>query len=45
MEPPYCDRCVFESSLVFATKEQVNSVVGGGLYTVAKQQGTEHFAN
>ena len=40
-----CDRCVFQTSLVRSAKEQVSSLVGGRLYTVAKQRGTEHIAN
>ena len=40
-----CDRCVFQTSLVRSAKEQVSSLVGGHLYTVAKQRGTEHIAN
>ena len=28
-----------------SAKEQVSSLVGGRLYTVAKQRGTEHIAN
>ena len=39
------DRCVFETSLVRSAKEQVGSHVGGGLYAVARQRGTEHIAN
>ena len=39
------DRCVFQTSLVRSAKEQVSSLVGGRLYTVAKQRGTEHIAN
>ena len=42
---PDCDRCVFETSLVFSTKEQVGILVGGSLHPVATQRGTEHFAN
>ena len=33
-----CDRCVFQNSLVRSAKEQVSSLVGGSLYTVAKQR-------
>ena len=33
-----CDRCVFQASLVRSAKEQVSSLVGGRLYTVAKQR-------
>ena len=40
-----CDRCVFQTSLVSSAKEQISSLVGGRLYTVAKQRGTEHIAN
>ena len=40
-----CDRCVFQTSLVRSAKEQVSSLVGGSLYTVAKQRGTEYIAN
>ena len=40
-----CDRCVFETSLVRSAKEQVGSLIGGRLYTVARQRGTEHVAN
>ena len=32
-------------SLVRSAKEQVSSLVGDRLYTVAKQRGTEHIAN
>ena len=39
-----CDRCVFQTSLMLSAKEQVSSLVGGSLYTVAKQRGTEHIA-
>ena len=39
------DRCVFQTSLVRSAKEQVSSLVGGSLYTVAKQRGTEHISN
>ena len=39
------DRCVLQTSLVRSAKEQVSSLVGGRLYTVAKQRGTEHIAN
>ena len=42
---PDCDRCVFETILVRSAKEQVGSHVGGGLYAVARQRGTEHIAN
>ena len=35
----------FQTSLVRSAKEQVSSLVGGRLYTVAKQRGTEHIAN
>ena len=40
-----CDRCVFQTNLVRSAKEQVSSLVGGSLYTGAKQRGTEHVAN
>ncbi len=36
---------VFQTSLVRSAKEHVSSLVGGRLYTVAKQRGTEHIAN
>ena len=39
------DRCVFQTSLVRSAKEQVSSLVGGSLYTVAKQRGTEYITN
>ncbi len=40
-----CDRCVSQTSLVRYAKEQVRSLVGDSLYTVAKQRGTEHIVN
>ena len=38
-----CDRYVFQTSLVLSSKKQVSSLVGGSLYKVAKQRGTEHI--
>ena len=39
------DRCVFETSLVRSTKEQVGRLVGDSLYTVARQHDNGHVAN
>ena len=36
---------VFQTSLVRSAQEQVSGLVGGRLYTVPKQRGTEHIAN
>ena len=36
---PKCDRCVFQTSLVRSAKEQVSSLGGGSLYTVARRRG------